>query len=153
MRPDKGAGVKPGPVRIVRMQPGDEATVKRAESLFDDPVDLPATRAFLADARHHLLIAFTEKDEPAGFVTAVELLHPDDSNPEMFLNELGVEPQFRRRGIATALLEELIQLCNSRGCSEMWLGTEEENTPAIRTYEATGARKENFLLFTYEVEV
>ncbi len=152
MRPDMGGGIAKAPVRIVLMKPGDEATIQRAEPLFDDPVNLAATRAFLADERHHLLIAFTEKDEPAGFVSAVELLHPDEPNPEMFLNELGVDPAFQRRGIATALIKELIELCRSRGCSEMWLGTEKENTPAIRTYETTGAKREDFVLFTYAIE-
>lgn len=140
------------PVKIVRMKPGDDAMVKRAEPLFDDPVDAAATRAFLADERHHLLIAFTEADQPAGFVSAVELFHPDEPRPEMFLNELGVDPAFQRRGIATALIRELIQVCKSLGCTEMWLGTEETNAPAIRTYEKTGAKRETFVLFTYEIQ-
>ena len=139
------------PVHIVYMRPGDEAKVQSAEPLFDDPVDLPATRAFLADERHHLLIAYTSEGEPAGFLSAVELLHPDEPNPEMFLNELGVDPKFQRRGIATALIQELIQLCKTRGCSEMWVGTEETNLPAVRTYEKTGAKRENFVLFTYQI--
>jgi len=88
---------------------------------------------------------------PAGFVSAVELLHPDEPKPEMFLNELGVDPAFQRRGIATALIKELIRLCKTRGCSEMWLGTEEDNVAAIRTYETTGAKRENFVLFTYQI--
>jgi len=46
------------PVRIAYMKPGDEALIQRAEPLFDDPVDLESTRAFLADERHHLFIAF-----------------------------------------------------------------------------------------------
>ncbi|MDQ3767384.1 MAG: GNAT family N-acetyltransferase [Actinomycetota bacterium] len=140
------------PVHIVHMKPGDEARIQEAEPLFDDPVDLPATRAFLADERHHLLIAYTDKDEPGGFVSAVELLHPDEPKPEMFLNELGVEPAFQRRGIATALMQELIELCRSRGCSEMWVGTEETNTAAMRTYRSTGGKREAFVLFTYEIE-
>ncbi len=140
------------PVRIIRMKAGDEAMVQKAEPLFDDPVNLAATRAFLADDRHHLLVAYTEEDEPAGFVSAVELFHPDEPRPEMFLNELGVKPAFQRRGIATALINELIQLCKSRGCSEMWLGTEETNTPAMRTYERAGGKREDFVLFTYEIK-
>lgn len=140
------------PAQIVYMKPGDEAKVQRAETLFDDPVDLASTQAFLGDQRHHLFIAYTPAGEPAGFVSAVELLHPDEPKPEMFLNELGVDPAFQRRGIATALVKELIRLCEARGCSEMWLGTEESNTPAVRTYEGTGAKREDFVLFTYQIE-
>lgn len=139
-------------VKIVHMEPGNEAMVERAEPLFDGPVDPAATQAFLADERHHLLIAYTDEDEPAGFVSAVEMFHPDKPKPEMFLNELGVEPAYQRRGIATALMKELIELCRSRGCSEMWVGTEETNTAALRTYETTRGKRENFVLFTYEIE-
>lgn len=140
------------PVRIVRMKPGDEAMIQRAEPLFDDPVNLASTRAFLEDDRHHLFIAFTDNGEPAGFVSAVEIFHPDEPQPEMFLNELAVGPAFQRRGIATALVKELLQLCKSRGCSEMWLGTEATNTAALRTYEGTGGKRETFVLFTYKIQ-
>jgi len=42
-----------------------------------------------------LLIAYVE-GEPAGFVSGTELSHPDKAQPEMFLNELGVEAAARR---------------------------------------------------------
>jgi ribosomal protein S18 acetylase RimI-like enzyme len=114
----------------------------------------PSTwRAFLADDGHHLLIAYLH-GEPAGFVSAAEVLHPDKPGPEMFLNELGVSPAFRRKGVATTLLEELIELCKDRGCSEMWVLTDEENTPAMLTYERTGGKREprDSVMFTFEFE-
>src|SRR6187551_936954 len=89
--------------------------VAAAAALFDDPVVARATAAFIADERHHLLIGYIA-DRPAGFVTAVELLHPDKPQAEMFLYELGVDRQHRRQGLATALLERLIELCRERGC-------------------------------------
>ena len=38
---------------------------------------------------NELLIAYVEGG-PAGFVSATELSHPDNTQPELFLNELGV---------------------------------------------------------------
>lgn len=142
------------PMRIVNMGPGDEARVHKAENVFDDAVDLLATEAFLADEHHHLLIAYVE-GEPAGFVSAVEMFHPDKPQPEMFLNELGVVPAFRRRGIATSLIKELLQLCKSKGCSEMWVLTNEDNTPAMATYHRTGARRDSQyqVMFTYGIDL
>lgn len=139
--------------QIVYLGPGDEARVQEAEALFDDPVDVAATRAFLADDSHHLLMAYVE-GEPAGFISAAEVLHPDMSRPEMFLNELGVLAPFHRRGIATELVQELIEVCRARGCSEMWVVTDESNTAAMTTYERTGGRKdaENLVMFTYDFE-
>jgi ribosomal protein S18 acetylase RimI-like enzyme len=115
--------------------------VADAAVLFDHPIDLSATQAFLADARHHLLIGYVE-GVPAGFVTAVELLHPDKPRPEMFLYKLGVEPEFRRRGVATALMQRLVELCHERGCGEMFVLTEDDNQAARATYRRVGGEPE-----------
>jgi ribosomal protein S18 acetylase RimI-like enzyme len=108
-----------------------------AAALFDHPLDLGATRAFLADERHHLLIGYLG-DRPAGFVTAVELLHPDKPQPEMFLYELGVAPRHRRQGVATALMQRLIELCHARGCGELFVLTENDNVAGNATYGRVG---------------
>lgn len=126
---------------VEELGPGDDAKAVRAAHLFDDPIDAPAVRAFLADPRHHLLIASVD-GEPAGFVTAIELLHPDKKRPEMFIYELGVDERFRRRGAATALLARLKDLCVERGCREMFVLTDDENEAALRTYRKAGAGRE-----------
>lgn len=126
------------------------AAVTEAAALFDDAVDLAATAAFLADERHHMLVGYVG-DQPAGFVTAVELLHPDKPQPEMFLYELGVEPDVRRRGVATALMERLIQLCHDRGCGEMFVLTDEDNVAGRATYRKAGGKPEEAgLLFHWD---
>ena len=123
------------------MGPGAEASVREAAHLFDHEVDESAVRAFLEDDRHHLLVAYVE-ERPAGFVTAVELLHPDKPKPEAFLYELGVDSEFRRMGVATALLDELTRLCRERGCGEMFVLTDEANEAALATYAKAGGRRE-----------
>ena len=70
---------------------GAEERVKVAERLFDDAVDVDAARRFLEDEANHLVIGYVD-DTPAGFVSGTELTHPDKSQPELFLNELGVDP-------------------------------------------------------------
>ena len=111
--------------------------VGAASALFDHPLDLPATEAFLADDRHHLLIGYIGL-RPAGFATAVELLHPDKRQPEMFLYELGVGEEFRRRGVATALMTRLVALCRERGCGEMFVLSDADNVAAAATYRGAG---------------
>ena len=105
--------------------------------LFDDPVDLDATRRFLADDANVLLVACAD-GEPAGFVTGTELSHPDKPVPEMFLNELAVHEAFRRRGIGRRLVEELWQLAQQRGCRGMWVLTDDDNVAANRVYLGAG---------------
>ena len=88
----------------------DLAMATRAVSLppqifFDDPPKPDAKALFLASKGHHLLIVSID-GTPAGFVTGVEMTHPD-KGAEMFVYELGVGEEFQRRGIAGALLAEL----------------------------------------------
>ena len=128
-------------IRVEVMAPGAESRVLEAAHLFDHQLHEPAVRAFLADDRHHLLVAYVE-GSPAGFVSAVELLHPDKPRPEAFLYELGVEPEFRRLGVATELLSELIRVCRDRGCGEMFVLTDGANDAAMATYRKAGGVQE-----------
>jgi ribosomal protein S18 acetylase RimI-like enzyme len=128
-------------MKVEVMRPGAEDRVLEAAHLFDHQVHESAVRAFLADDRHHLLIAYVE-GRPAGFVSAVELLHPDKLKPETFLYELGVDPEFRRLGVATELVRELIRLSRGRGCGEMFVLTDEANDAALATYRKAGGRRE-----------
>ena len=128
-------------MRIEQAGPDDVDLVMVAETLFDDAIDADTTRAFLDDDRHHLLIAF-EGEAPAGFVSGVELLHPDKPGPEMFLYELGVDAGYRGRGIGRALVVALTDLAWERGCHAVWVLTDEANAAAMATYRAAGGRRE-----------
>jgi ribosomal protein S18 acetylase RimI-like enzyme len=122
------------------MEPGEEARVAAAGGLFDAPPDPEWTRGFLAEPTHHLLIGYLD-DEPAGFVSAVEMTHPDKGT-EMFLYELGVAAGWRRRGVAKALLDALVRLARERGCYGMWVLTDDGNEAAVATYRSSGAERE-----------
>jgi ribosomal protein S18 acetylase RimI-like enzyme len=98
-------------VEIRRVGASDKEGVKAASHLFDHPAEDAATERFLADPGHHLLIAY-EGDHPVGFVSGVEVTHPDKFT-EMFLYELAVAKPFRRRGIGRELVDRLPP---GRGC-------------------------------------
>jgi [ribosomal protein S18]-alanine N-acetyltransferase len=127
-------------VEIWHATSGAEERVKAAEGLFDDPVDLEATRRFLADEANHLLIAYVD-GELAGYVSGTELTHPDHAEPELFLNELAVGEAFRRRGIGQALVARLWELAQSRGCRGMWVLTDDANPAALKAYAAAGGTR------------
>ncbi len=111
--------------------------VHAAGHLFDSPPLPAATARFLADDRHHLLLAYVD-GTPAGMVTGVETTHPDKGT-EMFLYELGVDEPFRGRGIGPALTAALADLARERGCYGMWVVTDQDNAPARATYRRAGA--------------
>jgi ribosomal protein S18 acetylase RimI-like enzyme len=126
-------------IEIRALGPGDEDTVIAAGALFDHAPKPDATRRFLADPNHHLLIAYAGS-EPVGFVSGVETTHPDKGT-EMFLYELAVDEPRRRRGIGRALTDALAALARERGCYGMWVGTEPDNTAARATYARAGGRE------------
>ena len=111
---------------------GEPDDVVALSHLFDDEAQLDATRTFLADPSHHLFVAFDE-GAAVGFVTGVEMTHPDKGT-EMFLYELGVDESARNRGVGTALVTALADAARARGCFGMWVLTERDNVAAVRTY-------------------
>ena len=96
------------PMELRWMTPADADAVAVASHLFDHELRLEWVRHFLTQPNHHLCIAYAN-GEPAGFVSGVELTHPDKGT-EMFLYELGVDDRFRRRGIGKALVAALAEL-------------------------------------------
>jgi len=122
---------------IRRLGPDDVEAVLAASPLFDDPADSVWARTFLQREGHHLLMVF-EDGAPIGFVSGVETTHPDKGT-EMFLYELSVGDEHRRRGVGKALVLALGELALEQGCYGMWVGTEADNVAAIATYRAVGA--------------
>jgi ribosomal protein S18 acetylase RimI-like enzyme len=117
--------------------PGDALAIERARDLFDAAPSSAATRRFLDSSDHHLLLAYRD-EQPVGFVTGVELTHPDKGT-EMFLYELGVAEEARHQGIGTALAKALADLARERGCRGMWVLTDEDNAAALAAYRRAGA--------------
>lgn len=123
-------------IRILRA--GDEAALDRvALDVFDDPIVPAAARAFLADPRHHLAVAIDD-GVVVGFVSAVHYLHPDKPSPELWINEVSVAESHRGRGLAKRILGALLEAGRALGCSEAWVLTERDNTPAMRLYASMG---------------
>lgn len=133
-------GVPAVPFQIRRMTSGDEPLVLRARAIFDHPPRIEETRRYLGSDGHHLLFAVAD-GEPVGFVTGVELVHPDKI-VEMFLYELGVAEAARGQGIGRALVEALGELARERKCRGMWVLTDGDNAAALATYRAAGASAE-----------
>jgi len=140
-----------GRVLVRRARPGDEAEVARFRPAFDFDVLEDETRRFLADKRHHLLLGYVD-EAPAGFLSAVEVFHPD-KRPELFLNEIAVIPEMRRRGVGRALIDELGRLGRECGCVNIWVLTDEANTPAMRMYASAGGRWDDSCQVMFEYDL
>jgi ribosomal protein S18 acetylase RimI-like enzyme len=118
---------------------GDDAAVVAAQHLFDGPAKADATSRFLAEPGSHLLVGYVD-GEPAGFVSGVEVTHPDKGT-ELFLYELAVDEAHRRRGHGRALVEALAALARERGCTGMFVFVDDDNEAGRAAYRSAGGKE------------
>jgi ribosomal protein S18 acetylase RimI-like enzyme len=140
-------------IEIKLLGPADVDLLQNvAGDVFDDPIHLPSAQEFLADRRHRLVVAL-EGTVVVGFVSAVIYLHPDKPAPELWINEIGVAPAFQGRGIGKALMQAILEEGRKSGCSEAWVLTERDNTPAVAMYRATGGEESlpDPVMFTFKL--
>ena len=131
----------------------DAGEVLRASSLFDSPPLPGALREYLANERNLFLLAFEDR-RTVGFLRGTALQQLSTARPQMFLYEIDVAPEFRRRGVARALIEWLKSYCQDRGFEEIFVLTDATNEAAIRMYESTGGRPESSgeRMFVYKLD-
>jgi aminoglycoside 6'-N-acetyltransferase I len=109
-----------------------------AEDVFDNPVDESYAREFLADPRHHIVVALID-DAVIGFASAVHYIHPDKP-PELWINEVGVAAAHQGKGVGKAMMVEMLRLGRRFGCANAWVLTDKNNTAANRLYKSVGGR-------------
>ena len=98
---------------------------------------MPWTAAQLAgqlkDAQHEFLAALRPEDERLlGYVGMMLVLD------EGYISNVAVDPDFRRNGIADALIAHLLSLCREHALSFVTLEVRAGNVPAISLYEKHG---------------
>jgi ribosomal protein S18 acetylase RimI-like enzyme len=137
-------------VEIRLLGPDDAEVLQQVDpDVFDNPVDPGLTAQFLADSRHHILVAL-DAGCVVGMITAVDYVHPD-KQPQLFINEAGVAESHRRWGIGRQLLEATLAHARTLNCTEAWVGTEIENLPARGLYESAGSMPEDFVLYSFDL--
>jgi ribosomal protein S18 acetylase RimI-like enzyme len=139
-------------VTIIRLLgPGDVAVLDNvADDVFDEDISPRWTAEFLGDPRHHIVVALLG-NQVIGMASAVHYVHPDKP-PELWVNEIGVTPAYRQRGIGKQLMAALFSRGRELGCTEAWLGTEESNTAARRLYASVGGAEQTMVYFTFDLD-
>jgi len=126
---------------VRRLAPGDEAVLPELSRWAGrPPLDDRAAARFLANERNHLLVAF-EGDEPVGMLLAHELDRRHGDEQKMFLYEIDVREDRRRRGIGRALMARFGELCRECGYPVAWVLTDDENPTATAFYAACGGTR------------
>ncbi|QHQ63388.1 GNAT family N-acetyltransferase [Anaerocolumna sedimenticola] len=130
-------------------------TIKCTDGL---PIELATSTAmttFLENPFNHLLIA-VDASKTVGYLIAYELQRPDREQSMMFLYDITVIDEYRKRGIGTALVEKLKSLCTTKPMMKMFVPTNRSNISAVGLYQKTGAIPSNdidevFLTWDFDV--
>jgi aminoglycoside 6'-N-acetyltransferase I len=105
---------------------------------------------FLSDPSRLYIVAH-EGGELAGAVHGYVMLHPAGVK-YFYVDELDTVGAHRRHGVATALMAEISEAARQLGCTELWLGTEDDNTAANTLYQKLGpSETEHGSIYTYRL--
>lgn len=88
--------------------------------------------------RAYCIIAEWE-GQPAGFALYFYNFSTFLARPGIYIEDVFVDPAFRRKGIAKALFVALAQKAQEEGCGRVEWSVLDWNAPAIRFYESLGA--------------
>ncbi len=124
-------------ITIEVLGPQDESVLGHvASGVFDHSTEPHLIREFLNDPRHHIAVAL-DGALVVGFVSGVHYVHPDKP-AELWINEVGVAPSHRNRGIAKRLLSAVLNVGVQLGCRVAWVLTDRGNDAAMGLYTSAG---------------
>ena len=99
-------------------------------SLFGRP---PDAHALVADFRH----------QPVGFALYFFSYSTWLAKPGLYLEDLYVEPHYRKLGVGKMVLKTLAQIALARGCGRFEWSVLDWNEPSIKFYERLGAEAQS----------
>jgi aminoglycoside 6'-N-acetyltransferase I len=139
------------PIEFIRLSPANARLLDRvADGVFDQPIRADRLAAYLTEPGH-IMLAAVSGGIVVGQCAAVVHRHPDKAT-ELYVDEVGVAPDFQRKGIARALVARMCSIGRELVCEEAWVGTEPDNLPARGLYERLDVKPEEgeaFVMYVY----
>jgi GNAT superfamily N-acetyltransferase len=87
------------------------------------------------------LVFSSSSKDPVGYALIFETYSSFLARPTLYLEDIFVLPEYRGRGIGSALLRHCIRLAHERGCGRVEWTCLDWNTRAQCTYERLGAQR------------
>jgi predicted DNA-binding protein with PD1-like motif/ribosomal protein S18 acetylase RimI-like enzyme len=149
-----GAMAEPGrcDLELRVLGPDDVAFMESMLALFgrafDDPDTYDRSRpgpgylAGLLGSPGFVAVAAIQDGEVVGGLAAYVLPKFEQARSEIYIYDLAVDESFRRRGIATSLINKLRSVAAERGACVIFVQAESDNAPAIELYSKLGARED-----------
>ena len=105
--------------------------------------------AFVADPHAFMLGAYADHD-PAGWLWGNHFRRPN-GEVTTYVDELEVAEPFRRRGIATLLMQAAFEASRTAGATALFLVTRERNEVAAQLYRELDGDEETFRRYVWEL--
>ena len=145
-------------MNVRRLAPNDTNLAAVVEQLnsadwddFEHPFSEQTLFDFLKDEHNYYFIVEIN-GRVAGAAHAYLMQHPAGQK-YLYIDEVDTAKPFRRQGVATALMRELIKLAKETGADEAWLGADEGNDAAYALYRSLQpSTEEPGVIFTYKVK-
>ena len=100
-------------------------------------------RKLLSDDKFVALVAWID-GQTAGALAGYELVKFEADRSEVYIYDLAVREEFRRRGVATALIERVKAIARDKGAWVVFVQADPPDEPAVALYDKLGTREEVF---------
>ena len=144
--------MSPSPITVRRIAPAEILLLRKLNALFGDAFADPDTYGAeppsdaylerLLAKEHVVALVALAGDAVLGGLVAYELDKFERARRELYIYDLAVDERHRRRGIATALIEQLRAIAMQRDVWIIYVQADQGDLPAIALYEKLGAREE-----------
>lgn len=89
-----------------------------------------------------IAVAALHDDRVVGGLAAYMLSKFEQARSEVYIYDLAVDESFRRRGVATGLIDSLRRVAVERGAWVIYVQADQEDAPAVALYSKLGTREE-----------
>ena len=137
---------------FTQLAPADVAPLKELLRVFGEAFEdvetyqgAVPTDAYLHSllaAPHFIVVVARHGDEVIGGLAAYEMQKFERDRREIYIYDLAVAQQHRRKGVATGLIRELKRIARDRGAYVIFVQADRGDAPAIALYEGLGPRED-----------
>jgi aminoglycoside 3-N-acetyltransferase I len=138
--------------KVRRLAPGDVPLLRKLNALFGEAFSdretyggAPPADAYLAEllAKAHVIVMVaTDGEDVVGGLVAYELDKAEQARREIYIYDLAVAAEHRRRGVATALIKLLGEIAAERRAWVIYVQADYGDDAAIGLYQKLGMREE-----------
>jgi len=89
-----------------------------------------------------IVVVARHGDQVIGGLAAYELRKFERERREIYIYDLAVAQEHRRRGVATGAINELKRIAVARGAYVIFVQADQGDDPAIKLYESLGTRED-----------